>query len=55
LELTHIDSKARVSRSHLVLRWSQTLRIVFGSSQLGEGVLKEDIGLFSLRLFLDLV
>ena len=28
---------------------------MFGSSQLGDGVLQEDIGLFSLRFGLDLV
>jgi len=39
LELTHVDSRARSSRSHLALGWSQALWIVFGSSRLGEGVL----------------
>ena len=48
LELTHGDSRARASRSHLALGWSQARWIVFGSSRLGERVLQEDIGLFSL-------
>ena len=48
LELSHVDSRARASRSHLVLGWSQARWIVFGSSLLGEGVLQEDLGLFSL-------
>jgi len=55
LELTYVDSRARLSRSHLALGWSQALWIVFGSSRLGEGVLKEDFGLFSFSLYLDLV
>ena len=55
LERTHVDSRARASRSHLVLGWSQARWIVFGSSRLGDGVLQEDIDLFSLRLCLDLV
>ena len=45
LELTHVDSRARASRSHLALSWSQALWIVFGSSRLGEGVLLEDFDL----------
>ena len=45
LELTHVDSRASGSRSHLALRWSQALWIMFGSSWLGEGVLQEDFGL----------
>ena len=55
LELTRVDSRARASRSHLELGWSQARWIGFGSSRLGEGVLQEDLGLFSLRLYLDLV
>ena len=55
LELTHDDSRDCASRSHLALGWSQALWIVFGSSRHGEGVLQEDLGLFSLVLFLDLV
>ena len=39
--------------SHLALGWSQACWIVFGSSQLGDRVLQEDIGLFSLRFCLD--
>jgi len=50
LELTHVDSRARASRSHLALGWNQALWIVFGSSRLGEGVLEEDFSLFSLCL-----
>ena len=53
--LSHGDSRARASRSHLALGWSQVRWIGFGSSLLGEGVLQEDLGLFSLRLCLDLV
>ena len=51
LELSHGDSRARVS--HLALGWSQARWIGFGSSRLGDGVLQEDIGLFSLRFYLD--
>ena len=45
LKLTHVNSRARMSRSHLALGWSKALWIVVGSSQLGEGVLQEDFGL----------
>jgi len=48
LELSHGDSRARASRSHLALGWSQARWIVFGSSRFGDGVLQEDISLFSL-------
>ena len=51
LELSFVDSRAQASRSHLALGWSQARWIVFGSSRLGEGVLQEDIGLFSLRFW----
>ena len=51
LKLTHVDSRAHASRSHLALGWSQARWIVFGSSRLGEGILQEDLGLFSLKLF----
>ena len=53
LELSHVDSRARTSRSYLALGWSQARWIVFGSTRLGDGVVQEDIGLFSLRLCLD--
>ena len=33
---------------YLALGWSQTRWIAFGSSRLGEGVLQEDLSLFSL-------
>jgi len=46
LELTHVDSRARTSRSHIALRWSQALWIIFGSSWLGEKVLQEDFSLY---------
>jgi len=36
LELTRVDSRARVSRSHLALGWSQALWIKFRSSRLGD-------------------
>ena len=36
LELSHGDSRARASRSHLVLSWSQARQIAFGSSRLGD-------------------
>ena len=45
LGLTHVDSRARASKSHLALGWSQAHWIVFGSSRLAEGVLQEDFGL----------
>ena len=54
LELTHVDLRARASRSHLALGWSQARWIAFGLSRLGEGVLQEDLSLFSL-VCLDLV
>jgi len=54
LELLHVDSRGQASRSHLVLGWNQARWIAFRSSQLGEGVLQEDLGLFSL-VYLDLV
>ena len=55
LELTHVDSRARASRSHLALGWSQALWIVFGSSRLGEGVLQGDFGLFRSCVKIDSV
>ena len=52
LELAHVDSRARASRSHLVLGWSQVRWIVFGSNLLGEEALQEDFGIvFSLDMF----
>jgi len=36
LELSPVDSRARASRSHLVLGWSQARWIAFGSSRLGD-------------------
>ena len=45
LELSRVDLRARASRSHLVLGWSQARWIAFGSSRLGEGVLQEDLDL----------
>ena len=50
LELTHVDTRARASRSHLTLGWSQALWIVFGSSRLGDEDRREDLhlGLFNL-------
>ena len=50
----HVDLRARASRLHLALGWSQAFWIVFGSNRLGEGVLQEDLRLFSL-VCLDLV
>ena len=55
MELSHVNSRAQVSSSHLTLSWSQTRWIVFGSSRLGEGVLQEDTSLFSLKFGLNLV
>jgi len=55
LELTHADSRAHASRSYLTLGWSQPVWIVFGLSRLEEGVLQEDLSLFSFNLCLDLV
>ena len=51
LELSHVDSRARASRSHLALGWSQARWIVFGSSRLEDGDRQEDLGLFSLVMF----
>jgi len=53
LELSHVDSRAQASSSHLALSWSQARWIMFGSSRLGDGVLQEDLSLFSLRFYLD--
>ena len=39
--------------SHLPLGWSQARGIAFGSSQLGDDILQESFGLFSLRFSLD--
>ena len=50
LELSHSDSRARASRSHLALGWSQALWIVFGSSRLEDKDRQEDFDLFSLCL-----
>ena len=36
---------------HLALGWSKARGITFGLSWLGDGVLQEDLSLFSLRLF----
>ena len=36
LELTHVDSRVRASRSHLALGWSQARWIAFGSSWHGD-------------------
>ena len=49
LELTHIDSRAHASRSHLALGWSQAFWIMFGSSRLKEEVLQEDFMDFEYR------
>ena len=48
-----MDSRARASRMHLALGWSQARWIVFGSSRLEDEDRQEDFGLF--RLCLDLV
>ena len=50
LELSHVDSRARASKSHLVLSWSQAHWIAFRSSRLGEGVLQEDLDLYLVYL-----
>ena len=47
-ELSHVDSRARALRSHLVLGWSQAHWIAFGSSRLEDGVRREDLGIHSL-------
>ena len=36
MELSHVDSRARASRSHLALGWSQARSIAFGSRWLGD-------------------
>ena len=51
LELSHGDSRALASSSHLALGWSKARWIAFRLSRLGERVLQEDLGLFSLRMF----
>ena len=51
MKLALIDSRARASRSHLALGWSQAHWIAFGSSQLGGGVLHEDFDFSSLLVF----
>ena len=55
LELSRVDSRARASRSHLVLGWNQARWIAFGSSRLGEGILQEDFGIVFSLVCLDLV
>ena len=55
LKLTRVDSRARASRSHLALGWSQALWIVFGSSRLEDEDRQEDFGLCLVYLSLDLV
>jgi len=45
LALTRVDSRARASRSHLALGWSQARWIMFRSSRLGEGDQQENFGL----------
>ena len=44
LELSHVDSRARASRSHLALGWSQARWIVFGSGRLEDEDRQEDFG-----------
>ena len=53
LELTHGDSRARASRSHLALGWSQARWVMLGSSRLGEGVLQENLGIVFSLVYLD--
>ena len=55
LELTHVDSRARASKSHLALGWSLAFWIVFGSARLENEDRQEDFGLFSFNLYLDLM
>ena len=55
LELSRVDLRARASRSHLVLGWSQARWIAFGSSRLGERVLQEDFSLFRSCVKIDSV
>ena len=45
-----MDSRARASRSHLALGWSQARWIMFGSGRLEDEDRQEDFGLFSFRL-----
>ena len=54
LKKTCVDSRARTSRSHLTLSWSQALWNEFGSSRLEDEDRQEDLSLFSL-FSLDLV
>ena len=53
LELTDVDSRARVSISHLALAWSQALCIMFGSGRLEDDDRQEDFDLFRSYVKID--
>ena len=55
LGLTHVDLRARASRSHLELGWSQALWIVFGSGRLEDEDRQEDFSLFRSYVKIDSV
>ena len=55
LELTRVNSRARTSRSHLALSWSQALLIVFGSGHLEDEDRQEDFALFRSCVKIDSV
>jgi len=50
-----VDSRARASRSHLVLSWSQALWIVFGSGRLEDKDRQKDFSLFRSCVKIDSV
>ena len=54
-ELTHIDSRARTSRLHLALGWSQALWNMFRSGHLEDENRQEDFGLFRSCVKIDSV
>ena len=54
LGLTHVDSRARASRLHLALEWSQAIWIRFGSSRLEDEDRQEDLHLGLFSFYLDL-
>ena len=45
-----VTQELELQSSYLALGWSQAREIAFGSSQLGDGALQEDFGLFCFRI-----
>ena len=54
-ELSHVDSRAGASRSHLALGWSQARWIVFGLGRLEDEDRQEDFDLFRSCVKIDSV